>query len=113
MRDLKYITINGPATHYKAVIFRFGDAELEKKSGFRGEHYVGMILLDPWMWRVLQDDVEGYAPWALRQAGLDAGCPVLLKGWGTVMRCFDEIPDGGNVEVSESGEVTIEDKWLF
>jgi len=113
MRDLKYVTIHGPATCYKAVIFRMGDHELERKSGFGGPHYAGMIILDPWLWRVVQDDVHGYAPWALRKAGLDAGCPVLLAGWETVMRRFDEIPDGGNLEVCKDGEVRIEGKWHF
>jgi len=112
LKDIKYITIHGPATCYKAIIFRLGGHPLEREAGYTECRYVGMIILEPDLRRVIIDDEHGYPTWAIRKAGLDPSDPVLQLGWAAVLRNFDSIPDGGNVEVSRH-EVKITDKWHF
>ena len=106
------ITIHGPGTCYKCVIFKLGDNPVEQSAGYRGPRYVGMIILEPDCRRVIIDREHGYPRWALQKAGLNPDDYVLLYGWETVLWRFDEIPDGGNIEVSPS-EARIEDKWRF
>ena len=112
MKDIKYITIHGPATCYKAIIFRLGDHPLEQKAGYGSPRYIGMIILDPDYRKVLIDDKGGYPPWALQIVNLDPNNWVLSLGWETVLKKFDEIPDGGNIEVTPES-VKITDKWHF
>jgi len=112
VKDIKYITIHGPATCYKAIIFRLGDHPLEQKAGYGGPRYVGMIILEPDYRRVLIDDKDGYPPWAFHKVGLDPDDYVLLNGWKTVLKAFDAISDGGNLEVTRD-MVEITDKWHF
>jgi len=112
LKDIKYITIHGPGTCYKTIIFRLGDNLLEYKAGYGNPDYVGMIILEPDLRRVLIDIEGGYPPYAFRKAGLSIDCYVLLKGWETILKRFDEIPDGGNIEVTPAS-VKITDKWHF
>jgi len=112
LKDIKYITIHGPATCYKAIIFRLGDHPLEQKAGYGSPQYVGMLILQPDFRRVLIDDVHGYPPYAIREADLDPDDYVLRLGWEAVMRRFNDIPDGGNIEVTPAS-VKITDKWHF
>jgi len=112
MRDIKHITIHGPGTCYKCVIFKLGDNPVEQSAGYGGPHYVGMIILEPDVRRVLIDREDGYPPWAFYRACLDDSDYVLRRGWGAVLRHFDEIPDGGNIEVTRR-KVKITDKWRF
>jgi len=112
MKDIKYITIHGPATCYKAIIFRLGDHPLEHKAGYGSPQYIGMWIINPDFRRVLIDDKDGYPPWALRKVGLDSDAYVLRKGWEAVLKRFDEIPDGGNIEVTPV-KVEITDEWRF
>jgi len=112
VKDIKYITIHGPATCYKAIIFRLGDHLLEQKAGYGSPQYIGMWIIDPDLRRVLIDDQKGYPPYAIRKAGLSPDCYVLHHGWAAVLEWFDEIPDGGNVEVTPT-TVKITDKWHF
>jgi len=112
MRDIKHITIHGPLTCYKCVIFRLGDNPVEQSAGYGGPHYVGMIILEPDFRVVLVDSEHGYPPYALYRVRLSECDYVLEKGWETVLKRFDEIPDGGNIEVTRR-KVKIEDKWRF
>jgi len=112
LKDIKYITIHGPGTCYKAIIFRLGDHPLEQKAGYGTPRYIGMIILEPDFRRVVIDDEHGYPPYALRKVGLSIDDYVLYYGWETILKRFDEIPDGGNVEITPDG-VEIMDKWHF
>jgi len=112
LKDIKYITIHGPATCYKAIIFRLGDHPLEHKAGYGSPHYIGMIIIDPDFRKVIIDTDSGYPPYALRKVGLNPHDYVLYNGWATILGDFDDIPDGGNIEVAPT-EVKITDKWHF
>jgi len=112
LKDIKYITIHGPATCYKAVIFKLGDHPLEQKAGYTECRYIGMIIIDPDYRKVLIDDVYGDPSYAIREAGLDPEDYVLRLGWWTVLHSFDKIPNGGNIEIrSVFAEIT--DEWHF
>jgi len=112
VRDIKHITIHGRGTCYKCVIFRLGDNPVEQSAGYGHPHYIGMIILQPDFRVVLIDDKFGYPPWALHRVGLRECDYVLEKGWEMVLRHFDEIPDGGNIEVTKRS-TRIEYKWRF
>jgi len=112
LKDIKYITIHGPGTCYKAIIFRLGDHPLEREAGYGLFRYIGMIILEPDVRRLIIDDESGYPPYALRKAGLNPDDYVLLNGWKTVLQRFGAIPKDGNIEVTPES-VKITDKWHF
>jgi hypothetical protein len=103
----KWLTIHGLATSYKVSAFKFTaeGSEILQRSGFGTKPpfhtYIGIMVWGP-RTRFIIDDSHGYAKDAIAKAGLD-DCCVLEEGVSKILRSFDELENGNNIEVGRNG----------
>jgi hypothetical protein len=103
----KWLTIHGIATSYKVSAFKLTAENLEllQRAGFGTKPpfhtYIGVIVWGPRS-RLIIDNPCGHAGDAISKAGLD-DCCVLEAGVDKILRSFDELENGNNIEVSRHG----------
>lgn len=100
----KWLTIHGLGTSYRVSAFKFTAEGLEiiRRSGFGTrppfDPYIGILVWGP-RTRIIIDNPQGFAPDAIRKAGLD-DCCVLREGVQTILNRYEALEDGSNLEIS-------------
>ena len=108
IQSWKWLTIHGLGTSYRVSAFKFSseDSEILQRSGFGTKppfnDYIGILVWRP-RTRIIIDNPQGDARDAISKAGFPGGdgeCCVLEEGIGKILRSFDELENGNNIEVS-------------